>query len=98
MLAIINHLLFVFSLAGSLNNGDGLLEKQNSGGEALSYQAPSESSYLERCTAIRNVEKEKLYCSSYLKTKYRIAISGSKIKITRLYKEYTDVFHGNVKN
>src|SRR5829696_3846629 len=43
-------------------------------------------------------QKEKLYCSPWAKTKYKVLITGSKIKITRLYKEYVDVITGNWKN
>jgi len=43
-------------------------------------------------------ENEKLYCSDYAKSKYKILISGSKIKITRLYKEYVETFSGTIKN
>jgi hypothetical protein len=41
---------------------------------------------------------EKLYCSDYAKSKYKIALLGSKIKITRLYKEYVETFSGTIKN
>jgi len=48
---------------------------------------------------LKTVNKnEKLYCSDYAKSKYKILISGSKIKITRLYKEYVETFSGTVKN
>lgn len=44
------------------------------------------------------VKKEKLYCSDFAKTKYRISTTGNKIKITRLYKQYTDSYTGIIKN
>jgi hypothetical protein len=43
-------------------------------------------------------KNEKLYCSDFAKSKYKILISGSKIKITRLYKEYVETFSGTIKN
>lgn len=46
---------------------------------------------------IKKGGKEKLYCSSYAKTKYKLLITGSKIKITRLYKEFTEVTMGVFK-
>jgi hypothetical protein len=42
--------------------------------------------------------KEKTYCSGSAKTKYRVLITGTKIKITRLYKEYIDSYTGVIKN
>ncbi|MEJ7830607.1 MAG: hypothetical protein WKF91_20525 [Segetibacter sp.] len=42
-------------------------------------------------------EKEKTYCSPYAKTKYKLLINKDKIRITRLYKEYKDVFIGVIK-
>lgn len=44
------------------------------------------------------VEKEKTYCSPYAKTKYKLLINKGKVRITRLYKEYKDVFTGVIKN
>lgn len=44
------------------------------------------------------LEKEKVYCSSYAKTKYRVQITKGKITITRLYKEYRYVITGKLKN
>jgi hypothetical protein len=41
---------------------------------------------------------EKLYCSDFAKTRYKLAISGNKIKITRLYKEYVDSYSGVIKS
>jgi hypothetical protein len=41
---------------------------------------------------------EKLYCSGIAKTRYKLAITGNKIKITRLYKEYVDSYTGLIKN
>lgn len=41
--------------------------------------------------------KEKTYCSAFAKTKYKLLINKDKIKITRLYKEYKDVFTGVIK-
>jgi hypothetical protein len=43
-------------------------------------------------------KKEKLYCSDFAKTKYKLLITGTKIKITRLYKEYVDHYTGILKN
>lgn len=45
-----------------------------------------------------SIDKEKTYCSPYAKTKYKVLISKEKIKITRLYLEYKDVFTGIIKN
>jgi hypothetical protein len=42
-------------------------------------------------------EKEKTYCSPFAKTKYKLLITKDKIRITRLYKEYKDVFRGIIK-
>jgi hypothetical protein len=39
-----------------------------------------------------SIEKEKTYCSPFAKTKYKLLITKDKIRITRLYKEYKDVF------
>lgn len=44
-----------------------------------------------------DVEKEKTYCSPFAKTKYKLLINKDKIRITRLYKEYKDVFTGVLK-
>jgi hypothetical protein len=41
---------------------------------------------------------EKLYCSDVAKTRYKLAITGNKIKITRLYKEYVDNYTGLIKS
>ena len=41
---------------------------------------------------------EKLYCSDVAKTRYKLAITGNKIKITRLYKEYVDSYTGFIKS
>ncbi len=43
-------------------------------------------------------KKEKLYCSGFAKTKYKLLITGTKIRITRLYKEYVDHYTGILKN
>jgi hypothetical protein len=43
-------------------------------------------------------KKEKLYCSDFAKTKYKLLKTGTKIKITRLYKEYVDHYTGILKN
>ncbi len=45
-----------------------------------------------------SVQKEKLYCSTFAKTKYKVLITGNKVRITRLYKEYVDVINGIFKN
>jgi hypothetical protein len=45
----------------------------------------------------QNDSKEQTYCSPYAKTKYKVLITGSKIRITRLYKEYKNVFTGIYK-
>lgn len=42
-------------------------------------------------------EKEKTYCSPFAKTKFKLLVTKDKIKITRLYKEYKDVFTGIIK-
>lgn len=42
-------------------------------------------------------EKEKTYCSPFAKTKYKLLINKNKVRITRLYKEYRDVFTGVIK-
>lgn len=41
---------------------------------------------------------EKLYCSDFAKTQYRLFITGTKIRITRLYKGYVDKYTGTIKN
>jgi hypothetical protein len=43
-------------------------------------------------------KNEKIYCSDFAKTKYKLLITGTKIKITRLYKEYVDHYTGTLKN
>src|SRR5215212_5909371 len=43
-------------------------------------------------------KNEKIYCSDFVKTKYKLLINGNKIKITRLYKEYTSTYTGVIKN
>lgn len=43
-------------------------------------------------------ENEKIYCSDFAETKYRLLITGTKIKIIRLYKEYADNYNGVIKN
>jgi hypothetical protein len=43
-------------------------------------------------------KNEKLYCSDFAKTKYKLSIVGTKIKITRLYKEYIDNYTGVIRN
>ncbi|MFL5740408.1 MAG: hypothetical protein ACJ75B_09345 [Flavisolibacter sp.] len=53
---------------------------------------------LPKKLSIKPNKNEKLYCSDYAKSKYKILISGSKIKITRLYKEYVESFSGTIKN
>lgn len=45
-----------------------------------------------------SIDKEKTYCSPYAKTKYKLLINKEKVRITRLYKEYKDVFTGVIKN
>ena len=52
---------------------------------------------LPKKTKIIYVKKEKLYCSDFAKTKYELSITGTKIKITRFYKEYTDSYTGIIK-
>ncbi|MBD0351836.1 MAG: hypothetical protein ICV65_11850 [Flavisolibacter sp.] len=55
--------------------------------------------YSKSTVAIRNsAGNEKVYCSPYTKTKYKIQILRNKITITRMYKEYKDVFMGTIKN
>src|SRR5215212_7157249 len=49
-------------------------------------------------SSVKANKNEKLYCSDYAKSKYKILILGSKIKITRLYKEYVETFSGTIKN
>ena len=43
-------------------------------------------------------KNEKLYCSDFAKTRYRLSVNGSKITITRFYKEYTDKYSGIIKH
>jgi hypothetical protein len=43
-------------------------------------------------------KNEKFYCSDFAKTRYRLSITGTRIKITRLYKEFTDSYTGVIKN
>jgi hypothetical protein len=45
-----------------------------------------------------SIDKERTYCSPFAKTKYKLLINKGKVKITRLYKEYKDVFTGVIKN
>jgi hypothetical protein len=39
-----------------------------------------------------------VYCSDFAKTKYKLVVTGSKIKITRFYKEFTDSYSGTIEN
>ena len=50
----------------------------------------------KKLTAVN--KNEKLYCSGFAKTRYELLITGNKIKITRLYKEYVDNYTGVLKN
>lgn len=43
-------------------------------------------------------KNEKLYCSDFAKTKYKLAITGNKIRITRLYKEFVETYSAVIKN
>jgi hypothetical protein len=43
-------------------------------------------------------KNEKIYCSDFAKSRYKLLITGTKIKITRLYKEYIDNYSGVIKN
>lgn len=47
---------------------------------------------------ILSVKGEKIYCSPTGKTKYKLLITGSTIKITRLYQQYVDIYNGTLKN
>lgn len=49
----------------------------------------------ERTVSFKSV---KLYCSDFAKTKYKLSTDGSKITITRFYKEYTDKYSGIIKH
>ncbi|HEY6954369.1 MAG TPA: hypothetical protein VI385_03950 [Flavisolibacter sp.] len=40
----------------------------------------------------------KLYCSDYAKTRYKLSISGTSVKITRMYKEYVESFTGVIRH
>lgn len=53
---------------------------------------------ISKKTNKNSAPKEKIYFSNSAKTKYKILITGSSIKITRLYKEYVDVIMGTLKN
>ena len=53
---------------------------------------------LPKKLSVKANKNEKLYCSDFAKSKYKIMISGTKIKITCLYKEYVETFSGTIKN
>jgi hypothetical protein len=47
---------------------------------------------------VKSAKSENLFCSGFGKTKYKLLINGNKIKIIRLYKEYTSTYTGVIKN
>ena len=68
---------------------------------ATSFSNPIENhpqDSLPKKLSVKANKNEKLYCSDYAKSRYKILISGSKVKITRLYKEYVETFTGTIKN
>lgn len=44
------------------------------------------------------IEKGRIYCSPYAETRYRVQVRKDKLKITRFYREYRNVFNGKLKN
>ena len=75
-------LIFFFNLAHATNCNSHLIFTTDS--IPKKYKAPD--------------KKGKLYCSDLAKTKYKLLLTGTKIKITRLYKEYVDNYTGVLKN
>jgi hypothetical protein len=76
-------LLFFFNLAHAANCNSYLIVTTDT---------------IPKKSEIINSKNEKLYCSDFAKTKYKLLIAGTKIKITRLYKEYVDHYTGILKN
>jgi hypothetical protein len=60
--------------------------------------APLLADTLPKMTKAIYAKHEKLYCSDFARTKYKLSITGTKIKITRLYKEFVDSYSGIIKN
>jgi hypothetical protein len=92
------YIFFLLYFGRSPNAAAILLEKQNVKESMTAFQLFKKHSKSKSEAIINVIAEEKVYCSTYLKTKYRIIVTGSKIKITRIYKEYVDVIHGNLKN
>ncbi|MGZ3952559.1 MAG: hypothetical protein ACXVBZ_14265 [Flavisolibacter sp.] len=60
--------------------------------------APTATDSLPHTVKPSTNKGEKWYCSDIAKTRYKLVVTGSKIKITRFYKEFTDSYSGTIKN
>lgn len=63
---------------------------------AGSIQQPNQEGMLHTAIKYSPLQKEQTYCSSYEETRYKVLINKNKIRITRLYKEYKEVFTGTL--